>query len=79
MIYDIVIMRTIVDLPENQVVALAELCEREKISRAEAVRRAVDDLLARHRIGSREEAFGAWKRRRDSRKLVESLRAEWTR
>ena len=79
MIYDNVIMRTIVDLPQDQIAALGELCEREKISRAEAVRRAVDDLLARHRAGAREEAFGAWKRRQDSRKLVEWLRVEWTR
>jgi hypothetical protein len=55
------------------------LCEREKISRAEAVRRAVEALLARHRLGSREEAFGAWASRKDARKLVDFLRREWTR
>jgi metal-responsive CopG/Arc/MetJ family transcriptional regulator len=78
-LYDAIIMRTIIDLPDDQVAALAELCEREKISRAEAVRRAVDGLLARHRVGSREEAFGAWAPHEDSRKLVESLRGEWAR
>ena len=46
MIYDDVIMRTIIDLPEEQVRGLAALCEAQGISRAEAVRRAVARLLA---------------------------------
>ncbi len=47
-------MRTIVDLPDEQVEALAELCEREKISRAEAIRRAVAAMLATNK-GKRKE------------------------
>jgi len=38
-------MRTIVDIPDEQLGALARLCEKQEISRAEAVRRAVDRLI----------------------------------
>lgn len=77
MIYDEVIMRTIIDLPEDQISALAELCKSEKISRAEAIRRALGEMLSRKQSQERDQAFGAWKNRGDSRKIVESLRQEW--
>lgn len=80
MIYDDVIMRTIVDLPEEQVQALAELCDREQISRAEAVRRALATMLETQKLKGREDAFGGWQGRKvDSRKLVNDLREEWSR
>ncbi len=77
MIYDNVIMRTIIDLPEQQVAALAEFCDRERISRAEAIRRAVEALLASRVPSEREAAFGGWARRGDSRTVVDELRGEW--
>jgi Ribbon-helix-helix protein, copG family len=46
-----IIMRTIVDLPQEQIRKLTLFCRREKISRAEAVRRAVDRLLAGSPVG----------------------------
>jgi hypothetical protein len=79
MIYDDVIMRTIVDLTEEQLAALLEFCEREKISRAEAVRRAVDVLLSQQKPLTREQTFGTWPQRGDSRTVVEELRKEWSR
>lgn len=79
MMHDDVIMRTIVDLPEQQIAALGELCEREQISRAEAIRRAVDGLLASQVPAGRELAFGGWDRRGDSREVVDELRGEWDR
>lgn len=80
MIYDDVIMRTIVDLPEEQVQALAELCDREQISRAEAVRRALSIMLNDEKLKKREDAFGGWQTKKvDSRKLVDGLREEWSR
>lgn len=72
-------MRTIIDLPDHQVAALAELCEREHISRAEAVRRALDAMLAEKQAVTRDAAFGAWATRGDSRDVVNSLREEWSR
>jgi hypothetical protein len=77
--YDAVIMRTIIDLPDDQVTALAELCKREGISRAEAVRTALREMLARKKVKGREQAFGTWQNRGDSRKIVEKLRKEWNR
>lgn len=72
-------MRTIIELPEDQAAALAELCKLERISRAEAVRRALGEMLARKQSQGRKQAFGAWRDRGDSRKFVENLRQEWER
>lgn len=75
-------MRTIVDLPEEQIKALAELCKREGISRAEAIRRAVEALTASMRPPKKDIShyFGMWKDRDDIGDGVEyqrRLRAEW--
>lgn len=72
-------MRTIVDLTDHQVAALAELCEREHLSRAEVIRRALDALLAEKQAVTRDAAFGAWASRGDSRVGVDALREEWSR
>ena len=78
MIYDDVIMRTIIDLPEAQVHALAELCDREHISRAEAIRRALAVMLTREKDKDRAGAFGAWRKKKlDAGKFVAGLRGEW--
>ncbi|MBI3359068.1 MAG: ribbon-helix-helix protein, CopG family [Nitrospirae bacterium] len=72
-------MRTIVDLPKEQLQVLSSLCEKEKISRAEAIRRAVNKLLAEASVGSLESAFGIWKHKKlSSRQYVERLRLEWS-
>jgi len=74
----VIIMRTIVDLPKEQLLALSLMCEREKISRAEAIRRAVGKLLEEASAGSLESAFGIWKHKKlRSRQHVERLRSEW--
>jgi len=54
------LMRTIVDLPAEQIRALDEICEREAISRAEAVRRAVARYVAEESAGDADDAFGLW-------------------
>ena len=77
MMHNAVIMRTIIELPDEQFHALAALCEREKISRAEAIRRALGEMLSRKQYQTREQAFGAWPKKVDSRTLVEKLRKEW--
>ena len=72
-------MRTIVDLPTEQLGALARLCEEQKISRAEAVRRAVDRLLKESLVDRRNVGFGIWKHKRiKSRQFVAKQRAEWS-
>ena len=74
-------MRTIVDLPEEQLQALARICQQEKISRAEAVRRAVAGLVAAASPQpSAEVGFGVWRHKKlKSRQHVDRLRAEWER
>jgi metal-responsive CopG/Arc/MetJ family transcriptional regulator len=72
-------MRTIVDLPDEQLGALARLCEKQKISRAEAVRRAVDRLIKESKADQKDVGFGIWKHKNmESRKFVEKLRNEWS-
>ncbi|MFM9060010.1 MAG: ribbon-helix-helix protein, CopG family [Planctomycetaceae bacterium] len=80
MMYDNVIMRTIVDLTDDQVKSLAALCAAKGISRAEAVRRAVARLLAEEQRPDRARAFGAWRRTTGDRAAqVRRLRDEWER
>jgi len=72
-------MRTIVDLPDEQVDALHQLGIQHNLSRAELVRRAVAEYLdKRHDTGS-DHAFGLWKRRHcDVLEYEDHLRGEWT-
>jgi hypothetical protein len=71
-------MRTIVDLPEEQRKALADICRRQKISRAEAVRRAVAEYASHHSAGDAKRAFGLWHGRGvDGLSYERRLRREW--
>jgi hypothetical protein len=72
-------MRTIIDLPPEQLEALDGICRRDGISRAEAIRQAVA-LLTRERAASRSGvAFGLWRgsRQVDGLEYQERLRREW--
>jgi hypothetical protein len=72
-------MRTIIELPQDQLDALDGICRQESISRAEAIRRAVD-LLVRDRAASASHtAFGLWRSARtvDGLRYQERLRREW--
>jgi len=72
-------MRTIVELPEMQLEALSDLCRRDGISRAEAVRRAVAEMLARERVASPDQAFGLWRAKPvDGVAYQRQLRKEWS-
>ena len=73
-------MRTIIDLPNPQIDALSALCKREHISRAEAIRRAVQQYLDTQQIDPFKAAFGIWRDRKfDALDYVDALRAEWDR
>ena len=73
-------MRTIVDIPREQLDALTLVCHRLNISRAEAVRQALDEYLAQLREAEPDEAFGLWKDRGvDAREHEDALRDEWER
>jgi Arc/MetJ-type ribon-helix-helix transcriptional regulator len=71
-------MRTIVDLPAEQVESLDEWCRREGVSRAEAVRRAVAEHLRKHQTNNTKRAFGMWRdMAEDGLAYQERLRREW--
>jgi metal-responsive CopG/Arc/MetJ family transcriptional regulator len=75
-------MRTIVDLPDEQIRALDAYSKKHGISRAEAVRRALAMFLPKRptrKLDVRDHpAFGSWKRRAvNSVKYQRKLRAEW--
>ena len=71
-------MRTIVDLPDKQIEALKRMSASVRLSRAELMRRAVDEYLARHQPVPDDEAFGLWKKRKiDGVAHQERSRAEW--
>ena len=73
-------MRTIIDLPEDQVQKLDRARERSGISRAEAIRRAVDQYLSVQLPDAEDEAFGIWRDRGiDSLEYERKLREEWER
>lgn len=71
-------MRTIVELPEQQIEALKALSDKEGLSRAELVRRAVAAYLRLHQNENNESAFGLWQKRNiDGLHYQQQLRQEW--
>ena len=74
-------MRTIVSIPDEQVVALADISKQEHISRAEAIRRAVAQYVGAWKAaGSADDAFGLWRdRKTDGVEYEDRVRREWQR
>jgi hypothetical protein len=71
-------MRTIIELPAEQVESLDEWCRHEGVSRAEAVRRAVAEHLRKHHAGGTQRAFGIWRDiPEDGLAYQERMRGEW--
>ena len=71
-------MRTIIDLTDEQIEALARLSDKRDLSRAALIRAAVDDYLTKHADKSWEEAFGLWRERGlDGLAYQQALRDEW--
>jgi hypothetical protein len=68
--------RTIVDIPESQLRDLDARCGILGISRAEAVRRAVDEFLRGADQGGRD-AFGLWRQGSKARDYRKELRKRW--
>ena len=78
-IYDAGTMRTIVEMPAQELSELTALSREERISRAEAIRRAVRQYLRAWRAADgATDAFGVWKNRKVSGLEYEDrLRGEW--
>jgi hypothetical protein len=77
-----IVMRTIVDIPKEQINALDRYSKKHGVSRAETVRRAIDAFLPRpkkNRESFRQDpAFGSWKKMNvDSVEYIRSIRSEW--
>ena len=71
-------MRTIIDIPENQLKRLTRICEREQLSRAEIIRRAIAVYLRQGGAASEDRAFGLWRDRGvEGLRYQEALRDEW--
>jgi hypothetical protein len=72
-------MRTLIDLPDSQIQALAALCDKVKQPRAALIREAVADYLLKHRTQkSIDEAFGLWgSGGMDGLEYQDKARAEW--
>ena len=73
-------MRTIIELPDEQLEALDGICRRDGISRAEAIRQAVTLLMRQRAAGRDGVAFGIWsgKRKIDGLEYQQRLRREWS-
>lgn len=73
-------MRTIIELPTDQLDALADICRRDGISRAEAIRQAVAMYLGGRRAADARPAYGLWRDRPIESLVYErQLRHEWER
>jgi hypothetical protein len=73
-------MRTIIELPQEQLTYLDAHCRRENLSRAEAIRRAIDAMLADRSKADAAGAFGLWRARGgDAAADLERLRDDWAR
>ncbi len=71
-------MRTIIDLPDEQLEALGEICAQKKVSRAAVIRQAVAGYIQQSKAGKAENAFGLWKKKNiNALKYEDKLRAEW--
>jgi predicted transcriptional regulator len=71
-------MRTLIDLPDSQVQALATLCERAKLPRAAIIREAIAEYLGRHAPKPADTAFALWETEPlDGLAYQEKARAEW--
>lgn len=71
-------MRTLVDIPDEDLRALDELGEQRKTSRAGVIRQAIREHIAANRKGSLDDAFGLWRGKcEDGVEFQRRLRSEW--
>ncbi len=73
-------MRTLIDLPEQQITDLKKLCETRGLSRAEIIRRAINSYLLQHKP-KQVNSFGLWKsenkQTEDGLEYQQKMRNEW--
>jgi len=77
-------MRTIINIPDAVVAALDNISQSTKVSRAEVIRRAIQQFLKNHlpATSDQSEGFGLWRDRpiaSDGLAYEDQIRAEWGR
>jgi len=73
-------MRTLVELPDEQIEPLEALAEQMQLSRAELIRCAVADYLQRYQSVDEDAAFGLWRdRQEDGLAYQARIRSDWDR
>lgn len=71
-------VRTIIDLRDDQLAELDAITAEERISRAEALRRAVDVYLRERKRDAARKAFGSWRHKKlDGVEYTRAIREEW--
>ena len=71
-------MRTLIDIPEEDLKLLTQVAKKLSVSRAEFVRQVVATSLAPHRQKMNHAAFGAWPDfPEDGVAYQERMRSEW--
>lgn len=73
-------MRTLVDIPEQELELLNQLSKTAEVSRAELIRRAVSAYLKPYKQAGLTDAFGLWSGREkpvDGLAYQEKVRREW--
>lgn len=73
-------MRTLVDIPNDELEALNTLSKSEGISRAESIRRAIKAYVDANRAPAKYEGFGLWRDKGiDTDEYLRKIRTEWDR
>jgi predicted transcriptional regulator len=71
-------MRTLVDIPDTDLMSLDALAKAKKAPRARLIREAISNYLAQKTIDPIDAGFGAWKdRQEDGLAYQRRLRDEW--
>ncbi len=73
-------MRTLIDIPDQQINDLAVICQIKKLPRAEVIRLAISAYLANNKPTEPEAAFGLWAKQQqavDGLDYQEKIRSEW--
>ena len=70
-------MRALIDIPDIQVRALAEIAEKERVSRAALIRVAIADFISARKNPPRVESLGLWGTGEDGIVYEDRIRSEW--
>jgi hypothetical protein len=73
-------VRTLVDIPNDELESLNALSKAGGVSRAESIRRAIKAYVDANRPPAKHEGFGLWKDKGiDTDEYLRKIRSEWDR